>query len=197
MKDKTISSSFGMPGRVNHDSTNFYDSKMYKSFEKKSKSIDIIIKNSTKTNMLFNHSSECMHEIEDNSIHLVVTSPPYNVKKEYDRDLSLDEYREFLLRVWKEVYRVLVPGGRICINVANVGRKPYIPLHTYIIFDMLSIGFLMRGEIIWDKGSSAGVSTAWGSWQSAANPVLRDVHEYILVFSKQDFSRKKQNRENI
>jgi site-specific DNA-methyltransferase (adenine-specific) len=121
----------------------------------------------------------------------MVTSPPYNVKKEYDEDLSLHEYRTLLRTVFKETYRVLVTGGRACINVANLGRKPYIPLHSYIIEDMLDIGFYMRGEIIWNKASSASPSTAWGSWQSAANPVLRDIHEYILIFSKESFSRKK------
>jgi len=115
----------------------------------------------------------------------MVTSPPYNVGKDYDDNLSLDEYRELLKRVFKETYRVLVPGGRACINIANLGRKPYIPLHSFIIEDMHEIGFLMRGEIIWDKGSSASPSTAWGTWLKANNPVLRDVHEYILVFSKE------------
>ncbi len=143
---------------------------------------------------IFCKSSEKMDELPDNSIHLVVTSPPYNVGKEYDRDLTLDEYLEFLKRVWKEVYRVLVPGGRVCINVANLGRKPYIPLHAYIIKDMLDLGFLMRGEIIWNKGPSASPSTAWGSWCSATNPTLRDIHEYILVFSKGTFSRKNPNK---
>ncbi|MFH0989131.1 MAG: DNA methyltransferase [bacterium] len=90
-----------------------------------------------------------------------------------------------LRRVMEETHRVLVSGGRACINVANVGRKPYVPLHAYIIQDMLEIGFLMRGEIILHKGSSAGTSTAWGSWKSASNPTLRDVHEYILLFSKE------------
>jgi site-specific DNA-methyltransferase (adenine-specific) len=85
----------------------------------------------------------------------------------------------------------LVTGGRACVNVANLGRKPYIPLHRYIIEDMLKIGFFMRGEIIWNKASSASASTAWGSWMSAGNPVLRDIHEYILVFSKESFSRKR------
>jgi len=75
-------------------------------------------------------------------------------------------------------------GGRACVNVANLGRRPYIPLHSYVISDMIEVGYLMRGEIIWHKAASAGVSTAWGSWMSASNPVLRDVHEYILVFSK-------------
>jgi len=146
-------------------------------------------------NSIFCKSSEKMDELPDCSVHLVVTSPPYNVTKEYDRDLDLEQYRGFLRRVWKECYRVLVPGGRACINVANLGRKPYIPLHSYVIEDMLGMGFLMRGEIIWNKGSSASPSTAWGTWLSASNPVLRDVHEYILVFSKQSFGRREAGKE--
>jgi site-specific DNA-methyltransferase (adenine-specific) len=98
--------------------------------------------------------------------------------------------------VWRESYRVLVPGGRACINIANLGRKPYIPLHSLVIEQMLAAGFLMRGEIIWDKASSASPSTAWGSWMSASNPVLRDVHEYILVFSKEGFRRPQGDRKN-
>jgi len=120
----------------------------------------------------------------------MITSPPYNVGKEYDKDFTLEEYLSFLKAVWKEVYRVLVPGGRACINIANLGRKPYIPLHAFIAKDMFELGFLMRGEIIWNKASSASPSTAWGSWLSPSNPTLRDVHEYILVFSKGMFSRK-------
>lgn len=130
-----------------------------------------------------------MEELPDNSVHLMVTSPPYNVGKDYDDDLTLGEYREFLKRVMKEVFRVLVPGGRACINIANLGRKPYIPLHSFVIQDMLEIGFIMRGEIIWSKGKWVGSSTAWGSWCSPRNPTLRDIHEYILVFSKGTFRR--------
>jgi site-specific DNA-methyltransferase (adenine-specific) len=124
----------------------------------------------------------------------MVTSPPYNARKEYDQDLSLEEYRGLLRRVFRETYRVLVPGGRACVNVANLGRKPYIPLHAFVIQDMLEMGYLMRGEVIWDKGGSASRSTAWGSWRSAANPVLRDVHEYILVFSKASLARRSDGR---
>ncbi|HCV42570.1 MAG TPA: SAM-dependent methyltransferase, partial [Bacteroidetes bacterium] len=128
--------------------------------------------------------------------HLMVTSPPYNVTKEYDDQLTLDEYRALLRRVFRETYRVLVDGGRACINVANLGRKPYIPLHSYVIQDLHEIGFQMRGEVIWDKGASASPSTAWGSWRSASNPTLRDVHEYILIFSKGSYSRHKGEKEN-
>jgi len=130
-----------------------------------------------------------MKEIPDNCAHLMITSPPYNVTKEYDDNLSLKEYLDLLQKVFSETYRVLVNGGRACVNLANVGRKPYIPLSDLVSQIMIKIGFNMRGEVIWNKGSSAGVSMAWGSFQSASNPVLRDVHEYILVFSKGDYGR--------
>lgn len=136
-----------------------------------------------------------MDKISINSIHMMITSPAYNVTKEYDNNLSLKEYLELLNRVGKETHRVLVPGGRACINIANLGRKPYIPLHSYVIEGMQEIGFLMRGEIIWNKASSASPSTAWGTWLSAANPVLRDIHEYILIFSKDTFSRNRRGKE--
>ena len=138
---------------------------------------------------IYCHSAEDMAELPANSIHLMVTSPPYNVGKQYDADLTLQEYLVFLERVWAEVFRLLVPGGRACINVANLGRRPYIPLHAWITESMLSLGYLMRGEVIWNKAASASPSTAWGSWKSATNPTLRDVHEYILVFSKGAFKR--------
>jgi len=126
----------------------------------------------------------------------MITSPPYNVSKEYDDDLSLKDYLDLLRNSFKETYRVLVNGGRACINVANLGRKPYIPLSDFISTMMIDMGFKMRGEIIWNKAASASPSTAWGSWMSAANPILRDIHEYILVFSKGDYSRKRNNKEN-
>jgi len=193
----TETSAFGTPGRINHDSTKFYNTRLYEGItsSKKVKYIENPI-DSKYLNKIFCKSSESMSELPDNSIHLVITSPPYNVAKEYDKDLSLDEYLQFLNRVWREIYRVLVPGGRVCINVANLGRKPYIPLHSYIIQGMLEIGYLMRGEIIWNKASSASPSTAWGSWLSASNPVLRDIHEYILIFCKETFSRKRGDKIN-
>ena len=136
-----------------------------------------------------------MQDLPDSCVHLMVTSPPYNARKEYDDDLTLDEYLGLLECVFQETSRVLVPGGRACINIANLGRKPYIPLSAFISQIMIGMGALMRGEIIWDKGSSAGSSTAWGSWLSASNPTLRDVHEYILVFSKGRFKRMPQGKE--
>ncbi len=197
-KKGTKTSSFGSPGRIGHDSTTFYSSKLYEnqSKEKNTEYVENSI-DSRFVDRVFCKSSENMGELPDNSVHLMVTSPPYNVGKDYDENLTLKEYRDFLKRVWKETYRALVPGGRACINIANLGRKPYIPLHAFIIEDMIDLGFLMRGEIIWNKASSSGTSTAWGSWCSPANPTLRDVHEYILVFSKDTFGRKRIDGRNI
>jgi DNA modification methylase len=187
-RKSTITSSFGSPGREGHDSSAFYKTRLYA--DRIQVESEAYIENPMDgLDLIFNKSSEEMSELPDNSVHLMATSPPYNVGKEYDNDLTLEEYLAFLMRVWKETYRVLVPGGRACINVANVGRKPYIPLHASIMKDMIDMGFLMRGEIIWDKAASASTSTAWGSWQSATNPTLRDTHEYILVFSKGSYRR--------
>ena len=186
----TKTSAFGSPGRAGHDSSAFYAGKLYDS---QAQGEDVAyVENPIPPEALdqiFHHSAESMHELPDSSVHLMVTSPPYNVGKEYDEDLSLEDYLAFLGRVWKETWRMLVPGGRMCINVANLGRKPYIPLHAFIAEQAIELGFLMRGEIIWNKGASASPSTAWGSWKSAGNPILRDVHEYILVFSKDAYKR--------
>jgi len=188
----TSSSSFGSSGRENHDASRFYASRMYSQLPKEG-TVDYT-ENPVPAEILDTilcKSSEQMDDIPDNCVHLMVTSPPYNAGKDYDEDLTLSEYLAFLRGVWREVFRVLVPGGRACVNVANLGRRPYIPLHGSIASDMIEIGFHMRGEVIWQKGSSAGSSTAWGSWMSPSNPTLRDTHEYILVFSKGVFGRPK------
>jgi len=188
----TETSAFGTNGRINHDSSKFYNSKLYAELRN-----EIVLNKNENTfpkeleNKFILGSAENMKELPDDSVHLMITSPPYNASKEYDENLSLNEYLLLLEKSFKETYRVLVNGGRACINVANLGRKPYIPLSDYISKMMIDIGFNMRGEIIWNKAASASPSTAWGSWQSAANPILRDIHEYILVFSKGDYKREK------
>lgn len=193
----TETSAFGTKGRINHNSDKFYNSKMYNELKKdKLEDITENLLSNEVINQIILGSAENMKELPNNSVHLMITSPPYNVSKEYDEDLGLQEYLQLLKNVFTETYRVLVNGGRACINIANLGRKPYIPLSAHISQMMLELGFNMRGEIIWNKAASASPSTAWGSWQSASNPTLRDIHEYILVFSKGDYKREKGTKEN-
>ena len=193
----TATSAFGVSRREGHDASLYYTSRLNEGLVSSrevgvaqtfpEERLDSVLCGDARTLPLPN-----------NCVHLVVTSPPYNASKEYDDDLSLKEYLSLLHEVFAECYRVLTPGGRMVVNVANLGRKPYIPLSSHINIIMAEIGFLMRGEIIWDKSASAGSSCAWGSFQSASNPCLRDVHEYLLVFSKGDYKlpRSKKEREN-
>ena len=187
---RTQTSSFGTNGRIGHDASKFYGQRLYQDFNVDSKA-NGQRHDSTPEELDVIHCADSrdMNHLPDNSVHLMITSPPYNVGKDYDADLTLSEYTDLLSGVMAEVYRVLVEGGRACVNIANVGRTPYIPLHLYLTEIAHACGFYMRGEIIWDKGASAGMSCAWGSWQSSSNPVLRDVHEYILVFCKGTFKR--------
>ncbi len=186
----TKTSSFGTNGRIAHDSSAYYA----RAIQPDLAALDVKPRPEQAVpgeylDRIFQHTSEEMRELPDRSVHLMVTSPPYNVGKEYDDDLTLDEWRGLMRRVLAETFRALVDGGRACVNVANLGRRPYIPIHAYVIEDAHDAGFYMRGEIIWNKAAGAGNSTAWGSWRSASNPTLRDTHEYILVFQKAPFRR--------
>jgi site-specific DNA-methyltransferase (adenine-specific) len=192
MKKSSKTSHYGTTSRISHDASDYYSSRLNSALPVADREpLPDQSFPSELENTIIQGSAEDMHAIPDNSLHLMVTSPPYNVTKEYDEDLSLQEYLNLLRKVFAETYRVLVEGGRACVNVANLGRRPYLPLSVFLSNMMLEIGFQMRGDIIWNKAAGAGVSMAWGSWQSASNPVLRDTHEYILVFSKGSFSRKK------
>jgi len=190
MPRKTQTSSFGVSRREAHDASDFYSRNLYQS-NSSSNLIDTDITSSLIdgwADRIYNQSSETM-PIPDNSIGLVFTSPPYNVGKDYDDNMTLEAYLDLIRRVGSEVYRVLKPGGRFVVNIANLGRKPYIPLHAYFYQIHSEIGFLPMGEIIWQKGKGANGSCAWGSWRSARAPRLRDLHEYLLVFAKGSFTR--------
>lgn len=138
-----------------------------------------------------------MDAIADNSVALVVTSPPYFAGKEYEAELEREgvpssylEYLELLRSVFAECVRTLEPGGRIAVNVANLGRRPYRSLSADVIRILQDdLGLLLRGEVIWRKGEGATGSCAWGSFRGASNPVLRDITERIIVASKGRFDR--------
>ena len=144
-----------------------------------------------------------MDAVADDSVALVVTSPPYFAGKQYEEELDREgvpgsyiEYLALLRDVFAECKRVLEPGGRIAVNVANLGRKPYRSLAADVMTILQDdLHLLPRGEIVWQKGEGASGSCAWGSFRSAANPVLRDVTERILVASKGRFGRARSPKE--
>lgn len=141
--------------------------------------------------------SRRMDDLPDNSVALVVTSPPYFAGKQYEEELERDgvpgsylEYLGMLTEVFAECVRVLEPGGRIAVNVANLGRKPYRNLAADVTRILEhDLGLLLRGEIVWQKAEGATGSCAWGSFRSAANPVLRDLTERVVIASKGRFDR--------
>jgi modification methylase len=197
LNSRTSTKSFGTGKREGHDSSAFYARKLFVAPAEADQTEHVEQIPPQNLDRVFEHSSENMPELPDNSISLMVTSPPYNVGKDYDLDLTFDEYLSFLEKVLSETFRVLLPGGRVAFNVANLGRKPYIPLNSHVARLACDLGFLMRGEIVWIKGKGATGSCAWGSWMSAGNPTLRDLHEYILVFSKQRFDRPRKGHSTI
>ena len=186
-RKKTTTKTFGTGSRESHDASGFYDRKLVQVDISK----DTTCNPSPVVDEILCASSEDMSALADSSVALMVTSPPYHVGKDYDSDCTFEEYLAMLRRVFAETYRVLEPGGRAVVNVANLGRRPYVPLTSHVNMMMLELGFLMRGEIVWRKAKADSGSCAWGTWRKADNPVLRDVHEYLLVFSKGRFGRAK------
>lgn len=192
-RKRTSTSNFGAGARENHDATAFYQR-----FRAPEISDDSYVPPPKPVDDPFICGDSChMDEIEDGTVALVVTSPPYFAGKTYEEELEREgvpgsylEYLEMLTSVFRECVRKLEPGGRIAVNVANLGRKPYRSLSADVIRILEhDLGLLLRGEIIWQKGEGANGSCAWGSFRSASNPVLRDITERVIVASKGRFDR--------
>ncbi|HEX9645447.1 MAG TPA: site-specific DNA-methyltransferase [Acidimicrobiia bacterium] len=184
----TSTASFGAGRRESHDASEYYARRMAGAAPLRRAGV-VVDAPPEVIDRIYVQSSERMQQLPDDSVALMITSPPYNVGKDYDDDLSLDEYLRLLESVFAETLRVMEPGGRVAVNVANLGRKPYLALNHHVAGLLTDVGFLLRGEIIWMKARAAGGSCAWGSWQSAKNPTLRDLHEYVVVACKESFRR--------
>lgn len=203
-RESTTTSAFGVGRREGHDASTFYAR-----FAPPVISDDNTVAGPPElVEPCINGDARSMTELPDNSIALVVTSPPYFVGKEYEAEVqagsrataddeagdgakpgSYVEFLQLLHDVFAECARVLEPGGRIAVNVANLGRKPYRSLSADVIAILESLGLLVRGEIIWQKARSTSGSCAWGSFASPANPVLRDVTERVVIAGKGRFDR--------
>nr|WP_276967733.1 site-specific DNA-methyltransferase [Desertimonas flava] len=189
----TVTSNFGSGARENHDATPFYER-----FRAPELSADDTVLPPVPVAEPFVHGdARDMSTVADGSVALVVTSPPYFAGKQYEEELEREgvpasylEYLEMLTDVFRDCVRTLEPGGRIAVNVANLGRKPYRSLSADVIRILQhDLGLLLRGELIWQKAEGATGSCAWGSFRSPANPVLRDITERVIVASKGRFDR--------
>lgn len=190
---KTSTSNFGVSVRQSHDASAFYDR-----FRAPDLTTDEAVPSPRPvSNPFICGDARAMDAVPNGSVALVVTSPPYFAGKQYEEELERDgvpstyiEYLEMLRDVFAECVRKLEPGGRIAVNVANLGRKPYRSLSADVIRILQDdLGLLLRGELIWQKGEGANGSCAWGSFRSASNPVLRDITERVVVASKGRFDR--------
>jgi DNA modification methylase len=189
----TATSNFGVGLRESHDASGFYN--RFRPPELSDD--DTVLAPATIADPFVCGDSRKMDAIVDGSVALVVTSPPYFAGKQYEEELERDgvpasylEYLQLLTDVFAECVRKLEPGGRIAVNVANLGRKPYRSLSADIIRILEhDLGLLLRGELVWQKAEGASGSCAWGSFRSATNPVLRDITERVIVASKGRFDR--------
>lgn len=189
----TATSAFGVGRRESHDAADFYAR-----FTAPTVSADETVVRHDPDEPLVHGDARDMSELKDGSVALVVTSPPYFAGKAYETidpddphiPASYVEYVAMLRDVLAECVRVLEPGGRIAINVANLGRKPYRSLSADVIRILQDdLGLLIRGEVVWVKARGAGGNCAWGTYRSPANPVLRDVTERVIVAAKGRFDR--------
>jgi site-specific DNA-methyltransferase (adenine-specific) len=187
----TVTATFGSSRRESHDASGFY-----RRFVTPDVSGDETVVRPKRVDVVYRRDARDMSNVAPSSIALVVTSPPYFAGKEYEESLgrngvpgSYFEYLALLKDVFSECKRVLEPGGRIAVNVANLGRRPYRSLAGDVVEILQDLGLLLRGEVVWWKGRAAGGSCAWGTFQRPSNPVLRDITERIVIASKGRFDR--------
>lgn len=190
-RGSTATTNFGSGRREAHDASAFYER-----FTPPKISTETLINEPSETEVIYRQDARWMEEVPSNSVALVVTSPPYFAGKQYEESLGVGhvpatyfDFLELLYDVFVECRRVLEPGGRIAVNVANLGRRPYRSLSSDVTRILEELGLLLRGEVIWWKGRAAGGSCAWGTFQRPANPVLRDVTERVVIASKGRFDR--------
>ena len=195
-RPSTSTSSFGAGRRENHDSSRFYARFTPPEI---SSADNVHYPPAIRDEIRCGQAQDLLATqdfVTDNSVALIVTSPPYFVGKAYEEAMGeghvpvdYSDHLQQLFDVLAICTKKLEPGGRIAVNVANLGRRPYRSQASDVLRIFEDLGLLLRGEIVWQKSEGLSGSTAWGSFQSAANPVLRDMTERIIVASKGRFDR--------
>jgi site-specific DNA-methyltransferase (adenine-specific) len=191
-KRATATSAVGVSRRENHDASGFYAR-----FSAPTISADEAVSPPGVVDQIYVGDARNMDRVRAGSVALVVTSPPYFAGKAYEEELgeghipaTYVDYLTMLEDVFAECVDKLEPGGRIAVNVANLGRKPYRSLSADVIGILQDrLGLLLRGEVVWRKARGAGGNCAWGSFKKPANPVLRDLTERVVIASKGRFDR--------
>jgi DNA modification methylase len=199
-REGTSTSAFGVGRRESHDASDFYARFVPPEISEDDEVVPPVV-----VDEIWDQDARTMtdDQVADKSVALVVTSPPYFAGKEYETALgeghvpaSYLDYLQMLEEVFAVCAAKLEPGGRLCVNVANLGRKPYRSLSADVIGILeRKLRLLVRGEVIWQKARGAAGSCAWGSFQSPQNPVLRDLTERIIIASKGRFDRAKTPRQ--
>ncbi len=153
------------------------------------------------THIVINGDCRQMSELQNESVHLIVTSPPYWQLKDYGKEGQIgfnDDYETYINHLnltWQECYRVLHNGCKLCINIGDqfarstyYGRYKVIPIHAEIIKFCEIIGFDFMGQIIWQKTTTmntSGGANIMGSFPHPRNGIVKLDFEYILLFKKQ------------
>ena len=158
-----------------------------------------VINNELMNKIICGDSKDVMKKIPDESIDIIITSPPYNFGLDgYDthKDTKYwSDYFIYLNDIWKECFRVLKHGGRMCVNIQPL-FSDYVPTHHIISDQLLKLGLLFKAEILWDKHNYNCKFTAWGSWKSPSMPYVKYTWEFIEVFCK-GTQKKAGKKENI
>ncbi len=195
LRRPTRTSAFGVSKRESHDASGFYERFTAPEL---SDDDDVRRLDQTVVDHVWTGDARDLvdRHVAPGSVALVVTSPPYFAGKAYEEELGRGhipadyfDYLQMLHDVFAACVRALEPGGRIAVNVANLGRKPYRSLSSDVVRIFEDLKLLPRGEVIWRKAAGASGSCAWGTYQHPRNPVLRDVTERVIVASKGRFDR--------
>ncbi len=139
------------------------------------------------THMILNKDNKSIPEVADESVHLAVTSPPYFNAREYSTWATVDDYIDDMTKSFAEVFRVLKPGRKFCLNISDLPEKGesgvrWIPLGPYLLLAALKVGFELVDRVFWYKTPIKGFQ--YGSLPFPPSPLICDSMEYVYILRK-------------